>query len=217
MTALRVVLADDHEMVRTGMRALLDATPGVEVVGEARDGAEAIDRAAELRPDVLVMDVSMPVLDGAAATERLAREHPAVKVLVLTAHDDRAHLTRLLEAGAAGFVLKRAAADELVRAIRVVADGGTYVDPLLAGHLLRDRSRPAGAAPIPAGDALSDREEEVLRRIAWGESNKEIASELGISTKTVETYKARITEKLGLKSRTQMVRYALQRGWLSES
>lgn len=217
MTDLRVLLADDHEMVRTGMRSLLDATPGIMVVGEARDGAEAILRAGELKPDVVVMDVSMPVLDGAAATERLTRESPAVKVLVLTAHDDRAHLARLLEAGAAGFVLKRAAADELVRAIRVVAGGGTYVDPLLAGHLLRDRSRSVGARPASDADPLSEREEEVLRRIAWGESNKEIAGKLGISTKTVETYKARIGDKLGLKSRTEMVRYALQRGWLSEN
>ncbi|MBW3630712.1 MAG: response regulator transcription factor [Gemmatimonadetes bacterium] len=217
MTDLRVVLADDHEMVRTGMRSLLDATPGIVVVGEARDGAEAILRAGELKPDVVVMDVSMPVLDGAAATERLTRESPEVKILVLTAHDDRAHLARLLEAGAAGFVLKRAAADELVRAIRVVAGGGTYVDPLLAGHLLRDRTRSAGARPASDADPLSEREEEVLRRIAWGESNKEIAGKLGISTKTVETYKARITDKLGLRSRTELVRYALQRGWLSES
>jgi DNA-binding NarL/FixJ family response regulator len=214
---LRIVLADDHEVVRTGMRSLLDSTPGMTVVGEARDGAEAIARAAELRPDVMVMDVSMPVMDGAAATEQLSREHPDVKVLVLTAHDDRAHLARLLEAGAAGFVLKRAAADELVRAIRAVAAGGTYVDPLLAGHLLRGRARAAAADPSVVTDPLSEREEEVLRRIAWGESNKEIAARLGISTKTVETYKARITEKLGLRSRTEMVRYALERGWLSES
>jgi DNA-binding NarL/FixJ family response regulator len=214
---LRVVLADDHEVVRTGMRSLLDATPGMKVVGEARDGAEAILLAAELEPDVLVMDISMPVLDGAAATERLAREQPGVKVLVLTAHDDRAHLARLLEAGAAGFVLKRAAADELVRAIRVVAGGGTYVDPLLAGNLLRARPRSPSADPALATDPLSEREEEVLRRIAWGESNREIATRLGISTKTVETYKARISEKLGLKTRTEMVRYALNRGWLAES
>jgi DNA-binding NarL/FixJ family response regulator len=214
---LRVVLADDHEVVRTGMRSLLESTPGMAVVGEARDGEEAIARAAELRPDVVVMDVTMPVLDGAAATERLSREYPDVKVLVLTAHDDRAHLTRLLQAGAAGFVLKRAAADELVRAIRAVAAGGTYVDPVLAGHLLRGRLRSAGADPSVATDPLSEREEEVLRRIAWGESNREIAARLGISTKTVETYKARIAEKLGLRNRTEMVRYALQRGWLSES
>jgi two-component system, NarL family, response regulator NreC len=186
------------------------------VVGEAATGTEAIQRARELKPDVVVMDLSMPVLDGAAATERIRSECPDVKVIALTAHDDRAHLTRLMQAGAAGYVLKRCAADELVRAIRTVAGGARYVDPTLAGSLLRS-SRPSHADPAAAANPLSDREEEVLRRIAWGESNKEIAGQLGISTKTVETYKARITDKLGLRSRTEMVRYAVRRGWLSET
>lgn len=213
---LRIVLADDHEVVRTGLRSLVDGSPGMRVVGEAANGVEALARTRELRPDVLVMDISMPVLDGAAAAERVARECPGVKVIALTAYEDRAHLTRLLQAGAAGYVLKRAAADELVRAIRAVAAGGTYVDPVLAGSLLRGATQPFPAGPSALADPLSEREEEVLRRIAWGESNKEIAARLGISTKTVETYKARIADKLGLKSRTEMVRYALQRGWLTE-
>ncbi|HEX8696830.1 MAG TPA: response regulator transcription factor [Longimicrobium sp.] len=217
MSDLRVVLADDHEVVRTGLKALVDSSSGMRVVGEAGDGREAVARARELAPDVVVMDVSMPGMDGAEATERIARECPGVKVIALTAHDDRAHLARLLQAGAAGYVLKRAAADELVRAIRTVGSGGTYVDPVLAGSLLRSSTRPFGSGPSPSAEALSEREEEVLRRIAWGESNKEIAGKLGISTKTVETYKARITDKLGLRSRTEMVRYALQRGWLAES
>lgn len=213
---LRVVLADDHEVVRAGLRALVDATPGMAVVGEARDGDEACRRACELRPDVVVMDVSMPALGGAEATERVLRECPGVRVLALTMHEDRGHLTRMLHAGAAGYVLKRAAADELVRAIRVVASGGTYVDPVLAGSVLRGAARAAGAAPSPASASLSEREEEVLRRIAWGESNKEVAAGLGLSVKTVETYRARIAEKLGLRSRTDMVRYALRQGWLSQ-
>ena len=217
MMELRVVLADDHEVVRTGMRLLVDQTPGMKVVGEASNGEEAIERVRELRPDVLVMDVSMPALDGAAATERIARDHPEAKVLILTAHGDRAHLTRLMELGASGFVLKRAAAEELVRAIRIVAEGGTYVDTSLVQHLLRRRPRAAGADLIPRPEPLSEREEEVLRCIAWGESNKEIAGKLGISTRTVETYKGRIGEKLGLKSRTEIVRYALHQGWLTES
>ena len=216
MSTLRVVLADDHEVVRAGLRALVDGTAGMRVVGEAGDGAEAVARARELGPDVVVMDVSMPGMDGAQATERIARECPGVKVIALTAHDDRAHLTRLLQAGAAGYVLKRAAADELVRAIRTVGSGGTYVDPVLAGALLRRSVQPFRDEADSAAEPLSDREEEVLRRLAWGESNKEIAGKLGISTKTVETYRARITEKLGLRSRTDMVRYALRRGWLAE-
>jgi DNA-binding NarL/FixJ family response regulator len=163
MNTLRVVLADDHELVRAGLRALVDAHPGMKVVGEAADGEEAVARACELRPDVLVMDVSMPKMDRAEATERIRRECPGVKVIALTAHDDRAHLTRLLQAGAAGYILKRAAADELVRAIRSVAAGATYVDPVLAGAMLRRTALPAGADPAASADPLSDREEEVLR------------------------------------------------------
>jgi DNA-binding NarL/FixJ family response regulator len=215
MSAVRIVLADDHEVVRAGMKAMLEASRGIEIVGEARNGEEAIAQARQLRPDVVVMDLSMPVLGGAEATTCLTRELPEVKVLVLTSFDDRGHLTRLLDAGAAGYVLKRAAADELVRAIRMVAEGGTYVDPGLAGNLLRSGRRTSDSF-IPSA-SLSEREEAVLRAIAWGQSNKEIAATLEISTKTVETYKARVTEKLGLRTRTEMVRYALSRGWLAES
>jgi DNA-binding NarL/FixJ family response regulator len=214
MEQLRVVLADDHEVVRSGLRALVDGTTGMGVVGEARDGAEAVRRACELRPDIVVMDVSMPGLDGAEATERIRRECPGVQVLALTMHEDRGHLTRLLQAGAAGYLPKRAAADELVRAIQVVAGGGTYVDPLLAGTLLGGPAHAHRRSGEP--QRLSEREEDVLRRIAWGASNKEIAGELGISTKTVETYKARIADKLGLRTRTDLVRYAVQQGWLTE-
>lgn len=214
MSRVSILLADDHEVVRAGLRALLDATPGLEVVAEARDGLEAHRLACDLRPHVAVMDVAMPRLDGVEATERMRVDCPDVRVVALTMHEDRGHLTRLLQAGASGYVLKRAAAEELVRAVRVVAGGGTYVDPVLAGSLLRGQSRPRTEAHL-APQPLSEREEEVLRRIAWGQSHKEIASELGISTKTVETYKARIAEKLGLRSRTDMVRYAVQQGWLS--
>jgi DNA-binding NarL/FixJ family response regulator len=217
MRDLRVVLADDHEVVRAGLRALVDDCIGIQVVGEAGNGQEAIARARELKPDVLVLDLSMPGMDGATAAERIRRECPEVKVIALTAHDDRAHLTRLLQAGAAGYVLKRGATDELVRAIRTVAAGGTYVDPTLAGTLLRRAARPVRADPGAELDALSEREEEVLREIAWGRSNKEIAERLGISTKTVETYRGRIQEKLDLRSRTDIVRYAVRRGWLGEA
>jgi DNA-binding NarL/FixJ family response regulator len=216
MTTVRIVLADDHEIVRAGMKAMLEASRGIEVVGEARNGEEAIAQARHLKPHVVVMDLSMPVLDGAEATTRLTRELPDIKVLVLTSYADRGHLMRLMEAGAAGYVLKRAAADELVRAIRAVAEGSTYVDPSLAGNLLRNSlTLPGSRAPAP--ESLSDREEAVLQAIAWGKSNKEIAGDLEISTKTVETYKARITQKLGLRTRTEMVRYALARGWLTDS
>jgi DNA-binding NarL/FixJ family response regulator len=216
MRAVRIILADDHEVVRAGMKAMLAAHSGIEVVGEARNGEEAIAQARDLKPDVVVMDLSMPVLDGADATMRLTRELPGIKVLVLTSHADRGNLMRLMEAGAAGYVLKRAAADELVRAIREVAEGSTYVDPGLAKNLLRN-SLGLPRSRVAASESLSEREEAVLRAIAWGKSNKEIAGDLEISTKTVETYKARIVEKLGLRSRTEMVRYALARGWLANS
>lgn len=215
MNELRVVLADDHVVVRAGLKALVDDCAGMRVVGEASNGLEAIRCACELKPDVLLMDLSMPEMSGAEATERIRRECPGVKVIALTAYEDRAHLTRLLQAGAAGYVLKRGAADELVRAIRLVAGGASYVEPTMAVALLgnpTDSSQPGDAVE---DSRLSEREEEVVRSLAWGESNKEIATRLGISTKTVETYKTRIREKLGLKSRTEMVRYALRRGWLS--
>jgi DNA-binding NarL/FixJ family response regulator len=215
MRTLRIVLADDHELVRTALKSLVDSSPGLEVVGEASDGSEAIDRARELKPDVLVMDLSMPGMDGATATERLARELPDVRVVALTAHDDRAHLSRLLQAGAAGYVLKRGAVDELVCAIRSVAEGHSYVDPALAGHVLRRAARSHAPHKTPLDDPLSEREEEVLRLLAWGHSNKQIGEQLEISTKTVETYRARIGDKLGIRNRTDMVRYALNRGWMT--
>ena len=205
---LRVLIADDHAIVRTGLSALIGGAGDMEVVGEARTGEEAVRLAATLAPHVVVMDVSMPGLDGAEATELIVRESPDVHVLALTMHDDRAHLARLLEAGATGYAIKRAAGDELLQAIRAVGAGESYVDPFLAGTLLRDD------APA-TGEALSSREEDVLRRTAWGETNKGIAAALGISTRTVETYKARIAEKLDLRSRPALVRYAVEKGWLT--
>lgn len=204
---LRVVIADDHAIVRAGLSGLIESSGDMAVVGEARTGEEAVRLAHEARPDVVVMDVSMPGLDGAEATERIREQTPEVRVLALTMHEDRAHLMRLLEAGAAGYVIKRTAGDELLRAIRSVASGEAYVDSLLAGALLRDGRQQE--------EALSRREEEVLRRTAWGESNKAIAAALGISTRTVETYKARIADKLDLRTRPDMVRYAVERGWLN--
>jgi DNA-binding NarL/FixJ family response regulator len=214
---LRVVLADDHAVVREGLKALVNAQPDMRVVGEAADGEAAWRAAKELMPDVLVIDLSMPVMGGADATARVRRDCPSVKVLALTVHEEQLYLTQLLRAGASGYVLKRAAAVELVRAVRSVASGGTYIDPsltrtLVAGYLDAER-----AAKEPEQAALSEREREVLLRIARGFSNKEIAAELGLSVKTVETYKARMAEKLGLRSRVDIVRYAAQHGWLGET
>ena len=212
---LRVVLADDHPVVREGLKLLVNSQVDMRVVGEAADGEAAWRAAKELRPDVLVIDLSMPVLGGAEATQRIRRDCPDVKVLALTVHEERMYVTELLRAGASGYVLKRAASADLVRAVRTVAAGGTYIDPSVAGALV-EQYLDAGAGQ-PADDHLSDREREVLLRIARGFSNKEIAAELGVSVKTVETYKGRTAEKLGLRSRVDIVRYASRRGWLDGS
>ena len=214
---LRIVLADDHAVVREGLKALINGQMDMTVVGEAADGEAACRAARTLAPDVLVIDLSMPTLSGAEAAARIRRESPGVKVLALTVHEERVYLTQLLRAGATGYVLKRAAAAALVGAIRAVASGGVYVDPSMAGSLVEGYLEGEEAAARPSGVSLSERERDVLMRIARGFSNKEIAVELGLSVKTVETYKARMAEKLGLRSRAEIVRYAAQQGWLGDS
>ena len=223
---IRVVIADDHAVVRDGLRALVEAQPGLSVIGEAADGDEAWQRACSLRPDVLLLDLSMPGAGGAEAAERIMRDCPGVRVLALTMHEERGYVARLLRAGAAGYVLKRTASAELVRAIRTVAAGGTYVDPSLAGALLAEqaqRAPRAPRAPRAAGSErarelrdLTARESEVLRLVALGHSNKEIAATLEVSVKTIETHKANGMAKLGLKSRAALVRFAMEEGWLGE-
>ncbi|WP_165221702.1 response regulator [Aquisphaera insulae] len=211
---LRVLLADDHNLVRAGLRALIDAQPDMEVIAEAEDGEAACLLAADLEPDLAVVDVSMPGLGGIAATERILGERPRIRVLALTVHEDRSYVRQLLQAGASGYLLKRAAADELIHAIRVIARGGAYVDPALAAELLKD----AEASPpdeTPPAEPLSDREGEVLRLISRGYTNREIAAQIDVSVKTVETHKARGMDKLGLKSRADIVGHAIRRGWLT--
>lgn len=217
MTKLRVFLADDHVVVREGLKALVNAQPDMEVTGEAGDGHAACDQVPQLQPDVVVLDVSMPGMSGAQAAKLLLRDSPQMKVLALTVHEDKGYLRQLLEAGAAGYMLKRAAAEELIRAIRTVAGGGVYLDPALAGKVVGGFVRKLPGHSAGGNDNLSDREAEVVRLIAAGHSNKEIAGHLDLSIKTVESYKARSLEKLGLHSRADVVRYALQRGWLKGS
>jgi two-component system response regulator NreC len=214
---LRVLLADDHAMLREGLAVLINSQSDMEVVAQASDGDEAVRMARESNPEIAVLDVSMPTMGGAEATERIREACPRTRVVALTRHADQGYVRRLLQAGADGYVLKKSAADTLITAIRMVAQGGTYVEPALAGTLLQ---RAFGSARVSAstaqGEVLSEREEEVVRAIAWGRSNKEIASDLGLSIKTVESYKAAALEKLGLRSRAEIVRFAMGRGWLTE-
>jgi two-component system response regulator NreC len=213
---LRILLADDHVMMREGLKSLVNAQSDMEVVGEAGDGRDALAKARGLQPDVVVMDISMPGLNGLEATGQLKASGLKAKVLVLTAYDDSGYLRQLLEAGASGYVLKKAAAEELVKAIRVVAAGGVFLDPALAGKVVSGyvgRKKMRGALQ---GNALSGREEEVMRLVAWGYTNKEVAGYLNISVKTVETHKTNLMEKLDLNGRSDIVRYALRRGWLRE-
>ncbi len=217
MSKLKILLADDHKVMRDGLKVLINAQPDMEVTGEAGDGQAAWQQAKDSTPDVVVMDVSMPQMGGARATERIKRECPEVKIIALTAHEDRSYVSQLLEAGASGYMLKVAASEDLINAIRVVAAGGVYLDPAVADKVLDGYRRGKPLKGESQGAKLAQREEEVLRLIAEGYINKEIAARLSISTKTVETHKARAMEKLGLRSRAALVRYALDQGWLQNS
>lgn len=213
MTKLKVFIADDHAMVREGIKLLIAAQPDMEVVGEAGDGESAAREVRRLLPDVVLMDVSMPILGGAGATERILTSCPQTHVLALSAHDDEAHIRQLLNSGARGYVLKKAIAEELTGAIRAVSRGGVHIDPTIASGIVQGYLNPALATE---SEALSVREQEVLVHIAWGHTNREVADKLHLSVKTVEGYKTRLMEKLGLRSRSDIVRYALRRGWLQE-
>lgn len=197
-----------------GIKALIVAEPGIDVVGEARDGLSALQLATDVQPDIVVLDISMPGLLGTKLAQRLRMACPACKVLALTVHEDRGYLRQLLEAGAVGYVLKRSATEVLIRAIRIVAAGGLYIDPEIASKISGDSQR--GVLERVAGEPvdLSKRELDVLRLMVTGYSNKAVAAELQIGVKTVETYKARAFEKLGFQSRVELVRYAISKGWL---
>jgi two-component system response regulator NreC len=218
MTKLRILLADDHGVLRDGLTLLINAQPDMQVVACARGGREAVQLAAQLEPQVVVLDVSMPDLGGAEAAEQIRGCCPGARILALTRYADQGYLRRLLDAGASGYVLKRTAGGALIDAIRVVAEGGSYIDPTLAGNLVARMARAASVgSDLPQRNGvLAEREMQVMRLIAWGQSNKEIAAQLGLSVKTVESYKATALDKLQLRSRTDILRYALANNWLNE-
>ena len=216
MNKLSIFLADDHAVIREGLKALINVQPDMEVVGEADNGRTAWLEVKALQPDVIVMDISMPELNGAKATERLQKDCPQTKVLVLTIHSDQGYLHQMLKAGASGYVLKRTATHELIQAIRKVAAGDKYLDQTITNKMVGRYMRKQSARPGLAGGELSERETDVLRRIALGYTNKEISAQLDISVRTVETHKVRLMQKLEFHSRAELVRYALLRGWLQE-
>jgi DNA-binding NarL/FixJ family response regulator len=212
VSKLRVAVVDDHPIVLAGLKALIEREPDMEFVGEAMCGTAALSLIREARPDIAVIDLSIPEITGLEIARRLADEQPEVKVLILTLHDESDSLRQSLEAGVSGYLVKRSAADELIRAIRAVAAGGLYLDPTIAGKALRPATARAGAGH----GELSDRETAVIKLIAHGFSNKQVADRLDLSVKTVETYKARAVEKLDLRTRADIVRYGALQGWLSE-
>jgi DNA-binding NarL/FixJ family response regulator len=213
---ITVVLADDHAVLRQGLRALLDAERDINVVGEAGNGDEAIELVERLRPTVVVMDLSMPGKDGITATREIVVSTPDTRVLVLTMHDDEQYLYRVLEAGGSGYVVKSSADTDLLSAIRSVARGGIFVYAPAAAHILKDYVDAAGLPKPSKKGGLSEREVDVLRLTAEGYTNQEIADKLFLSRKTVDSYRGRIMDKLHLQHRSELVRYALRKGLLRE-
>jgi DNA-binding NarL/FixJ family response regulator len=211
---IRVLLAEDHETVRQGLKLLIDRQPDMEVVGEAGDGAAAVERASTLKPTVAVVDISMPAMNGLAATKAIRERTPATAVVALTRYGDDAYVQELMNAGAIGYVLKQSPSGELVDAVRAAATGRRHLDRSLAARVAGTLLNARGRKTAPA--SITDRETEVLRLMALGHSNKEIAAALDLSVKTVEVHKANGMRKLGLTGRTDVVRYALLQGWLRD-
>ncbi|HEX3777841.1 MAG TPA: response regulator transcription factor [Polyangiaceae bacterium] len=212
MARLRVVIIDDHPVLRAGLSALIARQSDFEVVGEGGDSVSALTLVETLQPDLVLMDVSLPGPSGAEATRALRQKYPDLVVLALSVHEEIGFVNMLLEAGASGYALKRSACEELVRALRMVAAGESYLDPSLTGRLMRSKQRQASPAGLP-GLRLSEREAEVARLVAQGLTMKEIAQNLNLSPRTLETYRARAMEKLHLKSRADLVRFAVSCGW----
>jgi two-component system response regulator NreC len=214
----RILLADDHAVLRAGLRLLLEAQPDLKVVGEAGDGREAMRLAEELKPDLILLDLTMPGLSGMETLPVLRKKLPAARIVILTMHDDVSYLRQALSRGASGYVLKKAADNELISAVRAVLRGEVYVQPSMNKDLLNDLlPRESAATPSDPWESLSEREQEVITLVALGHTSAEIAERLSLSAKTVETYRARGMEKLNLRSRAALVQFAIARGMLSDN
>lgn len=215
---LRILIAEDHETVREGFRLIVEAQEDMTVVGLAGDGRVAVELARELQPDIVLMDISMPELNGLLAAAKLKRIAPDIKILTLTRHTDTAYLNELLQVGVSGYVLKQSAPAELVRAIRGIANGNNYLDPAITGKIFEGYvEKQSNLRGDTSGQSLTEREREVFRHIALGYSNLEIAEKMNISVKTVEAHKANSLKKLNMTSRKDIIRYAILQGWMQEN
>ena len=215
---IRVLLVDDHTILREGIKSLLSAHDHIEVVGEADDGEQAVERVGELGPDVVLMDISMPGINGIQATRTIKEEHPETKILILTMHDEEGYIYPIFKAGASGYVVKRTATRELVSAIEAVMEGNTIMHPSVARTLIIDGARdesPGEAQDLDFYDGLTERELEVVTLVAEGMTNREIADELHISIKTVQAHRSNIMEKLDVHDRVALTKYAIKKGLIS--
>ena len=209
MSKIRVLLVDDHALMRDGIRALLDLQDDIEIVAEACEGQDAIDKAQKLKPGVIIMDISMPGMDGLEATRRIKKKNPAMKVLVLTQHDNREYILSTIKSGSDGYLPKRALGSELVAAIRAVHQGHSFLYPAAAGALIEDYRRQVEKEPY---DSLTEREREIFRLIADGHTSREIADTLFITLKTVHNHRAKIMIKLDIHNRSELIKYAIRKG-----
>ena len=214
MPKAKILLVEDHAVLRQGLKALFAEEPDIEIVGEANDGREALRRVSELRPDVVLMDISMPDLNGIEATRQIRRSYPEVKVVVLSMHVNEEYVFQMLQIGAVGYVLKQSDSAELLIAIRAALSGGSFLSPPISRVIIDDYVRRAKARGQDSDlDLLTPREREVLQLLAEGRSNQKIAQQLGISVKTVERHRSNMMNKLSISNKTELIKYALRKGW----
>ncbi len=217
MSKLRILLVEDHETVRNGIKLLINEQDDMEVVAEAGDGEPAVKLAEKISPDIVIMDISMPKMNGLKASKRLKHVFPEVKILTLTRHIDSGYVQQLIQAGVSGYVLKQSAPSELINAIRAVGEGNNYLDSSITQTVMNSYARQAGGLQGEANTDITEREEEVLRLAARGYSNKKIAQRLEISVKTVETHKTNAMRKIGAKDRVDIVNFAIFKGWMEDN